>query len=161
MKLKQVEHFIELNKCTGKSSQFKARIQEKDSPEFYYRQTVEGIKFGPLGIYERDGLWHVLHARSGRELGLPFSTESDARRLVFLLKDLARWSKVDWKDDRAYEADELFWLCVTASEYCNGMEGDYAPLVAAIQARAPDSSPVAFIPESVEIGVVEFGVSIT
>lgn len=155
------EHLIKVNQVEGKPAQFKARIQEPNDPEYYYRQTVDGIKYGPLGTFEHEGLWYAIHARSGRALGLPQSTESAARRLVFLLQGLTRWSKVKWKDDRAYEADEIFWLCVAASEYCNDLEGDYDALVLSLQeglaGEGSDKQPLQFEPLEIEAEVVEFG----
>lgn len=155
-----IETWIESNKCEGKPAQFKARIQEENDPEFYYRQTVDGVKYGALGVYERDELWYVIHARSGRSLGAPFATMPEALRLVFLLRNLTKWSKVNWKNDRTYEADEFFWLCMLANDYCSDLDGDYEPLVVAI---SPENvaDPV-FLPENmVEIEEVEFGVTVT
>lgn len=164
MTIELIERLIESNECLGKPAQFKARIQEPDAPEFYYRQTVDGLKYGPLGTFEHQGLWYAIHVRSGRSLGLPLSSEESARRLVFLLRDVTKWSKVNWKDDRAYESDELFWLCVTASEYCNDLDGDYDQLVLHLQKdfAGEGSEEVLFAePVEVEIDVVEFGMLVT
>lgn len=160
------EQIIQSNQSEGKPSQFKARIQEPNDPEFYYRQTVEGFKYGSLGIYEHEGLWYGIHVRSGRSLGIPLASADDARRLVFLVKGLAKWSKVDWKDDRAFEGDELYWLCTAASEYCNDLESDYGPLMAALSiqegfAGAGGEMVIPSEPLELEPEVVEFGVAFT
>lgn len=160
------ESLIKANECEGKPSQFKARIQEPNDPEYYYQQTVDGVKYGQLGIYEHDGLWYALHARSGRSLGLPFASARDAMRLCFLLKGLTKWSKVNWKDDRVYEADPIYWLCTTASEYCNDMDSDYEPLVQALSpqkgfAGAGGEMVIPSEPLELEPEVVEFGTLVT
>jgi hypothetical protein len=155
----EIEQLIELSECDGKPCKFKARIQEKNEPEYYYQKTVDGLRYGPLGMYTEGGLWYCIHARSGRSLGIPFSTLEDARRLLFLLRKLAAWTKVDWKDDRTYEADPLFWMCVTASEYCSNLEGDYDQLVEAVKAQLPSDS--VYVEEVVEFHEVQFGVAVT
>ena len=152
----EIEQLIELNQCQGKPAKFKARIREKEDSEFYYQKTVDGVRYGPLGLYEESGLWYVIHARSGRSLGLPFSSENMAGRLIFLLRDLIRWSKVDWKDDRTYEADPMFWLSITAAEYLMDLDGDYEQLVEAARSHLPSDSPYT-VEEVVEFVEVSFG----
>lgn len=118
----ELEAWIKLNECEGKPGVLKTLRPEPEMKGFFYSLRVEGVRYNQFGVYEEKDEWYVVH-KSGRLAELSYSTENAARRMVYLLRKLTDWRKIDWSDDKEYLKSPWLRICREAYEYCNEVPG--------------------------------------
>jgi hypothetical protein len=153
-----IEQWIDLNTTTGKPSTFKTMRLEADGVNVY-PQRVDGIRYKSFGLHLEHGQYHVTHCPTGGLCGPPFSSEKDARRLIFCIIGLAKWHKIEWRDTPPYLDDQKLLKAVKeALNYCRHGEGRDIECSTLLELIKPHVS--SDVDEEVELEPVAFGTGV-
>jgi hypothetical protein len=170
---RKIEEWILRNKCKGKYINLKVMRREPAYPDeqFFYADKVGGVKLGSLGVYLEGSEYRVTFGRSGMPCGspFPFSSEKHRRevvvpqieRFVFCVRNLARWSKIDF--EHKTHNDILALIAVDEAQlYCLGEEVDCEVLLGLIgPSQEPEVAQQEQVTQEDQGSLLEWGTTIT